>query len=166
MRWSFVPLVFLALMACGLAAGLGLWLAGHTAPAGAAIVAALALAAAASARFRSLAFTAWVFAFAASALFFPRLYTWNWGEWEPRHAILPPVQVIMFGMGVTLTFADFGRILRMPKAVLLGVVCQYTIMPLMAWTFATLFGLSGEVAAGLIGPECPITIQCRRTAVF
>lgn len=146
-------LAFLALAACGLATGFGLWLAGQTAPAGGAIVASVALLAMASAvstRFRSLAFTVWVFAFVTSALFFPGLYTWEYRGWQPRHAILPLVQVIMFGMGVTLTFADFGRILRMPKAVLLGVVCQYTIMPLMAWTFAATFGLSGEVAAGLV----------------
>ncbi len=148
-----VSQMLLALVPCALAVGLGLWLAGHAAPAGVAVVAAvaaLALAAAASTRFRGLAFTVWVFAFVASALFFPGVYTWEYRGWEPKHAILPLVQVIMFGMGVTLTFADFGRILKMPKAVLLGVVCQYTIMPLMAWTFATAFGLSGEVAAGLV----------------
>ncbi|MDZ7618109.1 MAG: bile acid:sodium symporter family protein [Patescibacteria group bacterium] len=152
-RSLHVSRVLLAMVPLGLMAGLGLWLAGQTALAGGAVVAAvaaLALAVAASARFRSLAFTAWVFAFVTSALFFPDWYTWQWRGWEPKHAILPLVQVIMFGMGVTLSFADFGRILKMPKAVLLGVVCQYTIMPLMAWIFAGLFGLSGEVAAGLV----------------
>lgn len=141
------------LVLASLATGCGLALAGYPQLAGGAIVAALVTLAgttAFSTRFRSLAFTVWVFAFAASALVFPGLYTWEWRGWEPRNAILPLVQVIMFGMGVTLTFADFGRILRIPKAVLIGVFCQYTIMPLMAWTFASLFGLSGEVAAGLV----------------
>ena len=100
-----------------------------------------ALSAAASRRFKSLAFTLWVLAFGASAWFYPWLYTWSWRGWEPKQAILPLVQVIMFGMGVTLTFEDFGRVLKMPRAVLIGVVCQYTIMPLMAWTFAAAFGL-------------------------
>ncbi len=152
-RSSWLTVVFLALVPCSLTVAIGLWTAGRAEPACAAIVAAIALlafAAAASTRFRSLAFTVWVFAFVASATFFPGLYTWQWRGWEPKHAILPLVQVIMFGMGVTLTFADFGRILKMPKAILLGLVCQYSIMPLLAWTFATLFGLSGEVAAGLV----------------
>jgi hypothetical protein len=109
-----------------------------------------ALSAAASRRFKSLTFTLWVLAFGASAWFFPWIYTWSLHGWEPKHAILPLVQVIMFGMGVTLTFEDFGRVLKMPRAVLIGVVCQYIVMPLMAWTFAAAFGLPNEVAAGLI----------------
>jgi len=127
-------------------AGAGAW----AGPAVAAALSALALSAAASPRFRSLAFTVWVLAFGASAWFYPWLYTWSWRGWEPRDAILPLVQVIMFGMGVTLTFADFGRVFAMPKAVLIGIVCQYTVMPLMALTFATAFGLPAEVAAGLV----------------
>lgn len=109
-----------------------------------------ALSAAASRRFKSLSFTLWVVAFGVSAWFFPGLYTWSLHEWEPKYAILPLVQVIMFGMGVTLTFEDFGRVLKMPHAVLVGLVCQYTIMPLAAWTFAAAFRLPSEVAAGLI----------------
>ena len=38
----------------------------------------------------------------------------------------------------------------MPKAVLIGVGLQYTVMPLMGWTYAALFGLQGEVAVGLV----------------
>ena len=132
-------LTALALMATGA----GPWV-------GAAAVAALATAAASGSRFRSLAFTVWVLAFGASAWYYPGIYTWTWHGWAPKDAIMPLVQVIMFGMGVTLTFADFGRVLKMPKAVLIGVVCQYTIMPLFALTFATVFGLPAEVAAGLV----------------
>ncbi|NUQ61511.1 MAG: bile acid:sodium symporter family protein [Pirellulales bacterium] len=109
-----------------------------------------ALSAATSRRFQSLAFTLWVLAFGVSAWCYPWLYTWSLRGWEPKQAILPLVQVIMFGMGVTLTFDDFGRVARMPRAVLIGVVCQYTIMPLAGWTFARTFGLPSEVAAGLI----------------
>lgn len=95
-------------------------------------------------------FTAWVLAFAASGYLIPAIYTWEWHGCEPKDAIGPLVQVIMFGMGVTLTFGDFGRVLKMPKAVLIGVVCQYAIMPMLAWSFASAFGLQTEVAAGLI----------------
>jgi len=78
----------------------------------------------------------------------------------------PLVQVIMFGMGVTLTFADFGRVLKMPRAVLIGVVCQFSIMPLLAFLFSRLFGLPPEVAAGLIligsCPGSPVAMcRCR-----
>ena len=95
-------------------------------------------------------FTLWVLAFAICGYLFPWLFTWNWEGWELREAISPLVQVIMFGMGVTLTFADFSRVLKMPRAVLIGIVCQYSIMPFLAWWFASMFQLETEVAAGLI----------------
>jgi len=109
----------------------------------------LALAVSASDRFRNLAFTVWVLAFVVSALFYPSVFI-AWGSFELSRAIGPLVQIIMFGMGMTLTFRDFGRIVRMPKAVLIGIALQYTVMPLAAFMFAGLFGLGSEVAAGLI----------------
>lgn len=95
-------------------------------------------------------FTAWVILFAASGYYFPQIYTWSWHGWEPKHAILPLVQIIMFGMGVTLTAADFLRVLKMPRAVLIGVVCQYAIMPFTGFVCAWAFQLPSEIAAGLI----------------
>lgn len=95
-------------------------------------------------------FTVWVLLFAVSGYLFPGLYTWELQGWEPKQAIAPLVQIIMFGMGVTLTFADFRRVFRMPRAVLTGVTCQFAIMPFLAWGFASLFQLDHEVAAGLI----------------
>jgi len=110
---------------------------------------ALAVAAWRSRRFNSLAFTVWVFAFAFAALFFPK-HTTQLGDFEFKVLIVPLIQVIMFGMGMTLTFADFSRVVRMPRGILIGVLLQYTVMPVMGFTFATLFGLPDEVAVGLI----------------
>ncbi|MBA2113784.1 bile acid:sodium symporter family protein [Bremerella alba] len=97
-----------------------------------------------------LSFTIAVILFAVSGFFLPFLYVWEYQGWQPRQAIGPLVQVIMFGMGVSLTFADFGRVLRMPKSVLVGVLGQFTVMPILAFLFVRLFGLDTEVAAGLI----------------
>jgi len=58
--------------------------------------------------------------------------------------------IIMFGMGLTLRGSDFGLVLRRPWAVLLGVVCQYTIMPLLAWGIGHLLGLEGAALVGMI----------------
>jgi predicted Na+-dependent transporter len=63
---------------------------------------------------------------------------------------VPLVQLTMLGMGLTLTAADFRRVLATPVVVALGVVAQFGIMPLAGWAFTRLFGLTGEVAAGLI----------------
>ena len=56
----------------------------------------------------------------------------------------------MFGMGTTLAFGDFARIIRIPKTALIGFGLQYTVMPLMGWIYAALFGLQGDWAVGLI----------------
>ncbi len=138
--------VSLALLAAGSA------FAGMFPIAGAASTAALAaaaLAALSSGGWKSLAFTVWVFAFACAALFFPFLFV-SWGGFELRRSIVPLIQVIMFGMGTTLTFGDFERIARMPVSVLIGFFLQFTVMPLGGWIYAAAFGLQGPVGAGLI----------------
>ncbi len=112
-------------------------------------LASLAMAALSSPRFQRLAFALWVLAFAACAMFYPTAFI-SWGGFEMKQAVVPLVQLIMFGMGTTLAFGDFARVIRIPKAVLIGLGLQYTVMPLMGWTYATLFGLQGEVAVGLI----------------
>jgi BASS family bile acid:Na+ symporter len=38
----------------------------------------------------------------------------------------------------------------MPRAVLIGMFLQFTIMPLTGWTIATIFGFEPEIAAGII----------------
>ncbi len=62
--------------------------------------------------------------------------------------------VIMFGMGMTLKGSDFRLILSRPRDVLIGIVCQYTIMPLGAFVLAKVLGLSPELAFGLILLGC------------
>ena len=142
----------LALSGSALTAALAFELAGidHLSGIGATLgLALLATAALISDRFQRLSFALWVLAFAACAMFFPRIFL-SWGGFEMKRAVVPLVQLIMFGMGTTLAFRDFARVIRMPKAVLIGFGLQYTVMPLMGWTYAALFGLQGEVAVGLI----------------
>lgn len=58
--------------------------------------------------------------------------------------------VIMFGMGLALRPADFAVVARHPWAVLLGVLAQYTVMPLLGWGIAHLLGLSPMLTVGMI----------------
>jgi len=62
----------------------------------------------------------------------------------------------MFGMGVTLTTDDFKRVFLKPKDIGVGVITQYTIMPLLGFVLAKIFGLDPLLAAGvvLVG-SCP-----------
>lgn len=110
---------------------------------------ALAVAVTASSAWRPLAFTAWVFAAIAAAFIFPPFFI-AWGDFELKTTIGPLVQLIMFGMGITLTFDDFKRVARQPFKIGLGAALQFSIMPAAAFMFAWTFGLRGEVAAGLI----------------
>lgn len=64
--------------------------------------------------------------------------------------------VIMFGMGLSLTFGDFKRILIYPKAVAIGLTNQIIFLPLIAFGLIKVFGLQAELAVGLmILAACP-----------
>jgi BASS family bile acid:Na+ symporter len=64
--------------------------------------------------------------------------------------------VIMFGMGLSLTFGDFRRILIYPKAVTIGLLNQIVFLPIVAFGLIHLFGLQAELAVGLmILAACP-----------
>ena len=96
-----------------------------------------------------LGFTFVVLAFGAAAFTFPRAFNAP-GGFELKQIISPLVQLILLCMGMTLTLADFTRVLSAPRAVVIGALLQYSIMPLGGFVFAWLFGLEKEVAAGLI----------------
>ncbi|MBN2091850.1 bile acid:sodium symporter family protein [candidate division KSB1 bacterium] len=99
--------------------------------------------------FKNFAFTAWVFVFVAASLFYPSSFG-TWFGFDLKFLIVPLIQIIMFGMGTTLSLQDFTRVLVMPIPVLIGFVLQFTIMPLIGFTLATLFNYEPEVAAGII----------------
>ena len=64
--------------------------------------------------------------------------------------------LIMTGVGLSLTPADFTRVLKQPKAFFVGVICQMLILPLIAIAVIALTGLTGELAIGLfILSLCP-----------
>lgn len=65
-------------------------------------------------------------------------------------AIVPLLGLVMFSMGMTLTPADFKRVLEQPRLILLGVSLQYILMPLIAWLLAMALSLPVSLATGLI----------------
>ena len=58
--------------------------------------------------------------------------------------------VIMFGLGLGLTGEDFRRVARYPRAVLVGLGLQTLLLPWVAFGLALGFGLSPELAVGLM----------------
>lgn len=64
------------------------------------------------------------------------------------------MMVIMLGMGASLTYRDFLIAFRKPKGVLVGLLCQYGIMPFLAFSLALILGLSPALAMGLLLMGC------------
>ncbi|MFO0566349.1 MAG: bile acid:sodium symporter family protein [Polyangiaceae bacterium] len=58
--------------------------------------------------------------------------------------------VIMLGLGLSLTIADFRRVVVYPRAVFIGLACQMLLLPLVCFGIARGFGLPPELAVGLM----------------
>lgn len=58
--------------------------------------------------------------------------------------------VIMLGLGLGLTLADFRRVLVYPRAVIVGLLCQTALLPVACYGIARAFELPPELAVGLM----------------
>jgi len=100
-----------------------------------------------------LRFTFAVLVAATLAMTFPQWFT-TIGSFELKTLIVPLLQLIMFGMGTTLGWKDFAPVFRRPGGVAIGLVCQFTIMPLLGFALARFFDFPPEIAAGVILIGC------------
>ncbi len=137
---------------------LGLWFSGHTAYMGYTLVfmfISMSLYFRSHPVLKNFTFTIWVLVFVTASLVWPGLFG-NWFGFNLGLLIVPLIQIIMFGMGTTLNVQDFSRVIKMPIPVFIGLILQYSIMPLLGISIALLFGLEPEIAAGvvLVG-SCP-----------
>ena len=99
-------------------------------------------------QFVNKTFALWVVIFGIAGFAFPEIFK-QIGPW-----IAPLLGVVMFGMGLTLSPADFRDIFRRPRDVALGVVAQFTIMPGVAFLLCYAMNLPPEVAVGLMLLGC------------
>ena len=95
-------------------------------------------------QFVSKTFALWVLLFAFLAFVSPETFL------EIRGYIPYLLGIVMFGMGITLTFNDFSEVVKHPKSVIVGVVGQFVIMPAIAFALAKLFALPTDLAIGVI----------------
>lgn len=93
-------------------------------------------------------FALWVLLFAGLALIFPETFVWL------KVYITWMLGIIMFGMGMTMTMDDFKGVFQSPKAVVIGVVAQFLVMPGLAYLLCQLFQLPAEIAIGVILVGC------------
>ncbi len=84
-----------------------------------------------------------------TAYFFPEYFI-QAGDFKFSRLIIPLLQVIMFGMGTTMTFRDFSEIIKTPGKVIVGLLCQFIIMPSLALLIVKVFDFPNEIAAGII----------------
>ena len=104
---------------------------------------------------KGYAFTITIFAAVSLAMYYPQYFVYV-GDFKLSKLIVPLMQILMFGMGTALSVQDFARVLKMPKGVVVGIACQYSIMPFVGWALTKVFSFPPEIAAGviLIG-SCP-----------
>jgi len=99
--------------------------------------------------FKSFSFTLWIFSSVSLAMFYPHWFL-EVGGFKLSALIVPLIQIIMFGMGTSLSVQDFMGVLKMPKGVAVGIGLQYTVMPIVGISLALAFGFPPEIAAGVV----------------
>lgn len=76
---------------------------------------------------------------------------------EIARVFLPiALAIIMFSMGLTLTLADFMRLVQRPRGVLVGVIMQITALPIVTFILVSIIPMRPEIAVGfMLLAACP-----------
>ncbi|EON75241.1 Sodium-dependent transporter [Lunatimonas lonarensis] len=104
-------------------------------------------------RLKGYTYTTMIFAGVAAAMYYPGPLT-QYDGYSFSKLITPLIQIIMFGMGTSMSVKDFVGVAKMPKGVLVGLISQLTIMPLLGFSIASMSGFPPEIAAGIILIGC------------
>jgi len=64
--------------------------------------------------------------------------------------ILVIIQIVMFGMGIQMSLKDFSGLAQTGKGVAVGLLCHFSVMPLMGLLLTKIFHFEPEIAAGII----------------
>jgi len=96
-------------------------------------------------------YTAWIVAAVVAGMMYPDSFT-NWGPVDLRNKwlMLIIIQLVMFGMGIQMKLEDFTHVGKTGKGVVIGLVCHFSIMPLMGLLLTRIFHFEPEIAAGII----------------
>ena len=112
---------------------------------------ALALGLRFSKRFRGYQFTAWIIAVVTAAMIYPAQFL-HVGDFDMRNkwVMLIAIQLVMFGMGTQMSLRDFAGVAKAPRGVFVGIVCHFSVMPMVGLALTKIFRLPPEIAAGVI----------------
>jgi BASS family bile acid:Na+ symporter len=100
-------------------------------------------------KLRGISFSLLIFACVTFAMCWPAPLV-SLGDFQLSALIVPLLQIIMFGMGTAMSARDFVGVVTAPKAVLIGLGLQFTIMPFVGAALAASFDFGPEIAAGII----------------
>lgn len=100
-------------------------------------------------------YTAWIITAVVAGLMYPQAFT-QWGSVNLRDKtlMLLVIQLVMFGTGTQMSLKEFNGIATTGKGVLVGMFCQFTIMPFMGFFLTKIFHFEPEIAAGIILIGC------------
>ena len=100
---------------------------------------------------RGYQFTAWIIAVVTAAMIFPEHFLHVGGfDMKNKWAMLIAVQMVMFGMGTQMGLRDFAGVVKAPRGVFVGIICHFTVMPLVGLALTKVFHFEPEIAAGVI----------------
>ena len=96
-------------------------------------------------------YTAWIIVAVVAGMLFPSAFT-KWGSFDLRNkwVILIIIQMVMFGMGIQMSLKDFSGLAQTGKGVAIGLLCHFSVMPLMGFLLTRIFDFEPEIAAGII----------------
>lgn len=73
-----------------------------------------------------------------------------------RYLVLVALIVAIFLIGITTDIKVIYSLIRRPYGVIIGMFCQFIIMPFTAWSLAKIFGVDGPASLGLVlDGSCP-----------
>lgn len=58
--------------------------------------------------------------------------------------------IIMLGLGLSLTTDDFKRVVKYPRAMIVGLFCQMLLLPFLCWVICIILDLPSALAVGLM----------------
>jgi BASS family bile acid:Na+ symporter len=66
------------------------------------------------------------------------------------------IGIIMYGVALDINLDDFKKLVKSPKAPLIGLFCQFLILPAIAFLFISVMNVTASVALGIIlVASCP-----------
>lgn len=100
---------------------------------------------------KTFAYTAWIIVAIVCGMLYPKTFL-QWGEVDLQNPwlILIVVQIVMFGMGTQMSIQDFKGIRSLGKGVVVGILCQFILMPIFGYILTVFFSFTPEIAAGVV----------------